>query len=163
MFADALAPLRDAGVPLTVHYGEATGPEFPREAIELLGPSRLGHGVSVAFDPRVTELAMERGVTLEMCPTSNVRTRAVGGIEDHPAPRLLREGVRVTLNTDDPGLFGIDLTHELEVARDRFGFGPPEFAAVTRNALKASFVPEDRVAAVRRRHFAWLEGAPLPA
>jgi adenosine deaminase len=152
-YVDVLAPLRDAGLPLTAHYGESTGPMFPREAIEALGVRRLGHGVSVAADPEVTALARDRGVVLEMCPTSNHRTRAVERIEEHPARRLLEQDVRVTINTDDPGLFGIDLTHELEVCRDDLGFTDEDLRRVTENAIDASFVDEPAKTLVRRRHF----------
>lgn len=155
MFADVLAPLREAGIPLTAHYGEAGGPEYPREAVQALGVSRLGHGVSVAWDPAVTELVVDRGVALEMCPTSNERTNAVS-LEHHPARRLLQEGARVTINTDDPGLFGIDLTHELSVAADVLGFDDNELKRITTNALEASFLPEAVKADVRQRHFGWV-------
>lgn len=153
MFVDVLAPLADAGLPLTAHYGESTGPQFPREAIEALGVRRIGHGVSVAWDPEVTALARDRGVALEMCPTSNHRTHAVDQLADHPALRLLEQGVPVTINTDDPGLFGIDLTHELEVCRTELGFTDDELRRVTENALEASFVDDATKADVRRRHF----------
>jgi adenosine deaminase len=157
MYVDILAPLREAGMPLTAHYGEATGAAFPREAIEALGVRRLGHGVSVGDDLEVAALARDRGVTLEMCPTSNHRTGAVARVADHPARRLLDEDVLVTINTDDPGLFAIDLTHELETCVDALGFGEDDVRRVTRNALDASFVDAERIADVRRRHFAWLE------
>jgi adenosine deaminase len=158
IYAEVLAPVRDAGLPLTVHYGESGGPEYPKEAIEALGPARLGHGLSVARDPAVIELVIERGVTLEMCPTSNVLTRGVARPEDHPAGRLLAKGVKVTINTDDPGLMGIDLTHELEVARDALGFSIDDLRAVTSNAIEASFVPDDLKTGLRARHFGWVEG-----
>jgi aminodeoxyfutalosine deaminase len=99
----------------------------------------------------------DRGVTLEMCPTSNHRTGAVARVADHPARRLLDEDVLVTINTDDPGLFAIDLTHELETCVDTLGFGEDDVRRVTRNALDASFVDAERIADVRRRHFAWLD------
>jgi adenosine deaminase len=153
MFVDVLAPLAEAGLPLTAHYGESGSPQFPREAIEALGVRRLGHGVSVAADPGVTALARDRGVALEMCPTSNHRTNAVDRLADHPARRLLDQGVRVTINTDDPGLFGIDLTHELEVCRDVLGFTDEELRSVTDNAIEASFLDDDTKSEVRRRHF----------
>jgi adenosine deaminase len=159
MYVDVLAPLRDADLPLTAHYGEAAGPEYPRAAVELLGARRLGHGVSVARDPEVTALVIDRGVTLEMCPTSNHRTNAVGRLREHPALRLLRAGVRVTLNTDDPGLFGIDLTHELEVATRELGFAPADLRRVTEHALEASFLDPDVKADVRARHLGWLDQA----
>jgi len=153
MYVEALAPIAEAKIPITAHYGESGGPQYPREAIEALDVRRLGHGVSVAWDPEVTALARERGVTLEMCPTSNLRTRAVPSLAEHPARRLLEEGVRVTINTDDPALFGIDLTHELEVCRDDLGFTDEEIRRVTTNALEASFLDEATKADVRRRHF----------
>ncbi|MGZ8635808.1 MAG: adenosine deaminase [Actinomycetota bacterium] len=156
MFVEALAPLADAGLPLTAHYGESTGPQFPREAIEALGVRRLGHGVGVAHDPEVTALARDRRITLEMCPTSNHRTHAVARLADHPARRLLDEGVRVTINTDDPALFGIDLTHELQVCRRDLGFSDDDLRRVTEHALEDSFVDDAAKADVRRRHFAWL-------
>ncbi|HYU93867.1 MAG TPA: adenosine deaminase [Actinomycetota bacterium] len=159
MFAGVLAPLREAGIPLTAHYGESGGPEYPREAVQALGVSRLGHGVSVAWDPAVTELVIDRGVALEMCPTSNERTRAVRTLGDHPARGLLRKGAVVTINTDDPGLFGIDLTHELSIAADVLGFDDLELRRVTANALGASFLPEAVKAEVRERHFGWVDQA----
>jgi adenosine deaminase len=152
MFVDVLAPLADAGLPLTAHYGESTGPMFPREAIEALGVRRLGHGVSVADDPEVIALARDRGVTLEMCPTSNHRTGAVARLADHPARRLLDQGVLVTINSDDPGLFGITLSHELEVCRDDLGFTDDELRRVTEIAIDASFVDDTAKDVVRRRH-----------
>ncbi len=153
MFVDVLAPLADANLPLTAHYGEAGGAQYPREAIEALGVRRLGHGVSVAEDPEVTALARDRGVTLEMCPTSNYRTHTVERLADHPARRLLDQGVLVTINTDDPGLFGITLSHELEVCRNDLGFTDDELRRVTQIAIDASFVDEATKAVVRRRHF----------
>jgi len=159
IFTRVLAPLRDAGIPLTAHYGEAAGPEYPLEAIQALGVKRLGHGVSVAWDPAVTALVIDRGVALEMCPTSNERTNAVPSLDHHPARRLLQEGALVTINTDDPGLFGIDLTHELSVATDVLGFDESELRRVTANALEASFLPEAVKADVRRRHFGWVDAA----
>jgi adenosine deaminase len=157
-FVEVLEPIRRADLPLTAHYGESGGPEYPQEAIERLGVLRLGHGVSVARSPEVTRLAIERGVTLETCPTSNVRTGAVPSPEDHPARRLLHAGARVTINTDDPGLFGIDLTHELDVARRDLDFDEDDLRAVTDNGIVGSFLPESVKSEVRVRHFGWLTG-----
>ena len=156
-YADVVAPIHDSSLGLTAHYGESGPPEYPRSAIEMLRPARLGHGLSVAWDRNVERLAIERGITLEMCPTSNWLTRGVARLEDHPSRRLLLEGVSVTLNSDDPGLMGIDLTHELEVARERIGFTDEEIRTTTRNALAASFLPRAVKERVRRTHFAWTE------
>jgi adenosine deaminase len=157
LYVDVLEPVVKAGLPITAHYGESGGPQFPREAIEALGAVRLGHGVSVADDPEVTALARDAGVTLEMCPTSNVRTHGVARLEEHPARRLLDEGVRVTINTDDPGLFDVDLTHELEACRDVLRFTDEDVKRITVNALDASFLDESVTTHVRSRRFAWLE------
>ena len=156
LYADALKPLEGSGLGLTVHYGESGPPAYVREAIEVVAPTRLGHGLSTAWDPSVTALVRKRGVTLEMCPTSNWLTHGVDSVASHPALRLLREGVKVTLNTDDPGIMGIDLNHEWTVANEAIGFTEDVFRAVTENALAASFLPEDVKSKVRAKHFAWL-------
>ena len=161
MYADQVWRVQDAGVHVTLHSGESGPPPYPRQAIDL-GVDRLGHGLSVAWDADATTLARERGVTLEMCPTSNRLTHGVDRVADHPVRRLLHEGVRVTLNTDDPGLMGIDLTHEYEAARSEIGFTDEDFAAVVRNALDATFLPPDVVSDVRARHFSWVEEAVGP-
>jgi adenosine deaminase len=157
LYVELVGTVHDLGLPVTVHYGESGPPSYARDAIEHLRPLRLGHGVSVGFDAEVTALAKDRRIGLDMCPTSNLRTRAVVSLADHPARRLLREGLLVTINTDDPGLFGIDLTHEYEVARDGLGFEPEDLRRATANALETSFLPRDVKDDVRRRHFGWLD------
>jgi adenosine deaminase len=156
LYASALGPVRDAGLGITVHYGESGPPSYVREAIETIAPSRLGHGLSTAWDPDVIALVRDRGVVLEMCPTSNWLTGGVATVADHPVLRLLRDGVRVTLNTDDPGIMGIDLDDEWRVARDEIGFDEQDLAAVTNAALEASFLPDEVKRDVRARHFGWL-------
>ena len=158
LYADIVAGLASSGLHLTTHYGEAGGSEFPREAVEALGSERLGHGVSVAEDPSVVALVRERDVTLEMCPTSNRRTGAVGSLEEHPARRLLDQDVPVTINSDNPGLFAVDLTNELEACVDRLGFSDDDLRRVTANAIDASFADEEAKADVRLRHFGWIDG-----
>jgi adenosine deaminase len=159
-YVDLVKPIRDAGMHLTTHYGESGPPEYPKAAVELLGAERLGHGVAVAHDRAVTDLVIERSIALEMCPTSNWLTHAVDRVEDHPSLRLLRAGAEVSINTDDPGLFGIDLTHEYEAARDRIGFTDDDLRAQARNAIATSFLPDDVKVDVGARHFGWaFEGA----
>jgi adenosine deaminase len=125
-----------------------------------LRPQRIGHGLATARDERVRNLVIERGVTLEMCPTSNWLTGGVPTVAAHPMLRLLHEGVSVTLNTDDPGLMGIDLDHEWEVARDQLGFVDEDFRRVTVHAIAASFLPAEVKDEVRARRFGWLDTAP---
>ena len=158
-YRDVVAPIREAGIPLTAHYGESGPAAYVREAIETLGVDRIAHGVASASDPEVVALVRDRGVTLDMCPTSNLLTNAVPSLREHPALRLLRQGVRVTLNTDDPGLFGIDLSDEWEVAQGELGFTDDDLRASTSIALEASFLPDAVKADARRRHFGWLDRA----
>jgi adenosine deaminase len=157
LYKDVIERLEGSGLQLTTHYGESGGPPFPREAVEALGTLRLGHGVSVAWDPEVTALIRDRHVALEMCPTSNHRTKAVPTIEQHPALQLLQQDVVVTINTDNPELFAIDLTHELEVSRGRLGFTEEDLRLVTSNAIDASFVDDSTKRDVLSRHFGWLD------
>ncbi len=157
-FARALAPLEALGLPLTVHSGEATGPEFVRDTLESLHPRRLGHGIAVAQDETMIEQVVRDRVAIEACPTSNVRTRSVPSFEAHPAKQLLDRGVLVTLNTDDPGLFDLTLTGELEVARERMGFSDEDLLKAQHNALQASFLPLEVRQAVADRYF---EGVPV--
>ena len=110
----------DQGLHRLAHAGEIGGPEKVREAMELLNAERVGHGIGVVHDKATMELVAERGVTLEVCPTSNLRTGALArqlgrsgaGVEEHPLPRLVRQGVRGALGTDDPAMFGCTLNGE---------------------------------------------------
>lgn len=133
---------REAGLGITVHSGENTGPEFVRRTLETFRPQRIGHGIRSWGDPDLVTLLAERDVLLEVCPTSNWLTRSVPSLEEHPLPFLLRAGVPVSLNSDDPHLMAIDLVHEYEVCARLYGFGLEEFAAMNRAALAHSFLDD---------------------
>ncbi len=142
---EAYRPLVDvarrAGLGLTVHAGEE--PDSAQQvidAIDLLGAERIGHGIHVISDERALELVRRRGVVLEVCPTSNWLTNSVPSTAAHPIRRLMDAGVNVTINSDDPSLFGIDQTHEYALLAAEHGFGVKEFAAATDIARRASFV-----------------------
>jgi len=113
------------GLHRLMHAGEIGGPEKIREAIELLGAERIGHGISAAQDPALMDLLADRRIPLEICPQSNMRTGALAGqlgrkdarIEDHPLPKLARHGIPVVLSTDDPAMFHTTLLDEYENAR----------------------------------------------
>ena len=114
-FPPLLDKARSAGLHVTTHAGEEPGPEAPqhiRLAIEELGAERVGHGIFVIDDPEVTALAIERKVVFELCPTSNWLTSSVASVAEHPIRRLIEAGIYVSINSDDPGLFDIDLCHE---------------------------------------------------
>ncbi|MEW2385259.1 adenosine deaminase [Micromonospora sp. NPDC047707] len=131
---------RAAGLRSVPHAGETTGPQTVWDALRDLGAERIGHGISAADDPQLLAYLAERQIALEVCPTSNVRTRAVARIEDHPLPRLMAAGVLVTINSDDPPMFGTTLNDEYAVAARLLGAGPDGLAALARNAVTASFL-----------------------
>lgn len=139
---------RAAGLRVTVHAGEAAGPESVRQAIEVLGAERIGHGVRAIEDPAVMALIKERGVAVEQCPTSNVQTSTVPSYAAHPLPAFLRAGIAVTLNSDDPGISAIDLPHEYRVARDELGLSPDELRQLQLNGLHAAFLSPAEQAAL---------------
>ncbi len=141
-FARHFAVARDAGLRSLPHAGETTGPDEVWSALRDLGAERVGHGIGAAADPRLLEHLAEHGTTLEVCPTSNLRTGAVATIEDHPLPRLLEAGVPVALGSDDPGMFGTDLAREHRLVADALGLPPADLARLARTAVEASSCPE---------------------
>jgi aminodeoxyfutalosine deaminase len=135
-FGDAVA----AGLHSVPHAGETTGPESIWEALDGLGAERIGHGIRCLDDPRLVDRLRAGRVPLEVCPTSNLRTRQVDRIEDHPFPKLIAEGLVVTLNSDDPPMFGTTLTNEFRIAAHTFGLGTAELAELSRTAVRSSFL-----------------------
>nr|WP_308199253.1 adenosine deaminase [Saccharothrix sp. S26] len=142
-FREAFAVARDAGLHCVPHAGETTGPDQVREALDELHAERIGHGINAVADPELLRRLAAEGITLEVCPTSNLRTGAVRAIEDHPLPRLLDAGVPVTLATDDPGMFHTDLDREYLLCHEVFGLGEPELAELARTGVRASFAPDE--------------------
>jgi aminodeoxyfutalosine deaminase len=132
---------RAAGLHSVPHAGETTGPETIWDAVRDLGAERIGHGISAARDPGLMTHLAERGITLEICPTSNVRTRAVPAIEDHPLPTLVAAGVPVTINSDDPPMFGTTIEQEYAVAARLLDLDADGVAGLARAAVTASFLP----------------------
>ncbi|KXK61480.1 adenosine deaminase [Micromonospora rosaria] len=136
---------RAAGLRSVPHAGETTGPETIWSALRDLGAERIGHGISAAADPELMAYLAERGIPLEVCPTSNIRTRAVTGLDVHPLPRLVEAGVPVTINSDDPPMFGTTLNDEYAVAARLLGLGPEGVARLARDAVSAAFLaPADQ-------------------
>ncbi|MEH0841525.1 adenosine deaminase [Micromonospora sp. CPCC 205711] len=131
---------RAAGLRSVPHAGETTGPQTVWDALRDLGAERIGHGISAAEDPELIAYLAEHRIALEVCPTSNVRTRAVARIEEHPLRRLVDAGVLVTINSDDPPMFGTTLNDEYAVAARLLDAGPDRLAALARDAVTASFL-----------------------
>jgi adenosine deaminase len=116
--------------------------------MESLGVSRLGHGIRSVDDPKLLVALAERGVVLDVCPSSNLRTGAVPSWEAHPLRRLYDAGVLVTINSDDPTFFNTTITEEYRRAVTHFGFGADELTAMTRNAARSTFLPPAERAAL---------------
>ena len=141
-FRAAFRAARAAGLRSLPHGGEMTGPETIWEVIDGLGAERIGHGISCLQDPRLVAHLRETQIPLEVCPTSNVCTGQVESLGAHPLPRMLEEGLFVTLNSDDPPMFNTSLTGEYRAAAEVFGFGRDELTALARNAVLASGLDE---------------------
>ncbi|WP_018683725.1 adenosine deaminase [Actinokineospora enzanensis] len=131
---------REAGLHSVPHAGETTGPETIWSAVRDLGAERVGHGTSATEDPALLTHLVEHGIPLEVCPTSNLRTRQVESIEKHPVGLLLAAGAVVTLNTDDPPMFGTTLEAEYLAVATTFGLDPAGLARLASNAVRASFL-----------------------
>jgi adenosine deaminase len=145
------------GLPLTIHAGEAFGPRSVREAVELGGAARLGHGTRLIEDPELLEHVRAVGIVLEVCLTSNVQTRVVASYEAHPLRRYFDAGVRVSLCTDNRLISGVTLTDEYERARDALGFTWDELVAVARMGFEGAFAPREVKEARLRRFEAGVE------
>jgi adenosine deaminase len=140
-YAEAFRIAADAGLGCSVHAGEWAGPESVREGLEL-PVSRIGHGVRSVEDPGLVEELAERGTVLEVCPTSNVVLGIYPTYEQHPLPRLMEAGVRVTLGSDDPPYFGASIGGEYALCRRHYGFDDDTLRGVTRTAIEGAFCSE---------------------
>ena len=140
-FAELYAKARAAGLRLTNHAGETTGPEAIYEALAL-GSERIGHALSAIQDPALIDELKARGTALELNPTSNVRTGACPAFANHPLRRYFDAGLLVTLNSDDPAFFGSDVANEYLLAHTEQGFTREELRQLAANSIRASFLPE---------------------
>jgi adenosine deaminase len=141
-FAEAFAIARSAGLISAPHAGEHGGPDSVRGALDALGAQRIQHGVRSVEDPALLERLASRGVCLDVCPTSNVHLGVVPDLAHHQLPALLRAGVAVSLNADDPLFFGSGVLGEYELARNTFGLDDPTLAHIAACSIRASGAPE---------------------
>jgi aminodeoxyfutalosine deaminase len=150
---------RAAGLHSVPHAGETTGPQTIWDALRELGAERIGHGISAVRDPHLLTYLAEHRIGMEVCPTSNVRTRAVASLEEHPLKTMVDAGLLVTINSDDPPMFGTTLEEEYAVAARLLGYGPAGLAGLVRNAVTASFLPAGDQARLIAEVDAYLAGA----
>jgi aminodeoxyfutalosine deaminase len=135
----------DNGLRLTAHAGETGSPESIWGALNLRA-ERIGHGFTAGRDPDLIEELAYRQIPVEICLTSNLRTGVCKAIAEHPAKTFFDQGIMITLNTDDPALFGTTLSREYQLAQDAFGFTDEHLRELARNSFEASFLtPEKKV------------------
>lgn len=140
MFIEHFKQVRDAGLHVTIHAGEADGPESVWSSIRDLGAERIGHGFRTIEDPALVEYVIEQGIGLESCPTSNLHISAVANYAEHPIKRLADQGVKFCLNTDDPGISAIDIAHEYEVAAPAIGLTAAQIRQSQIDGLAMAFL-----------------------
>ena len=141
-FKDVFDQARAAGLHSVPHAGETTGPQTVWDALRELGAERIGHGTSAVHDPELVEHLVAHQVPLEVCPTSNIATRAVATIDEHPIRRLVEAGAFVTVNSDDPPMFGTDLNREYEIAAGLLDLDEQGIGDLAKQAVRASFLDE---------------------
>ena len=148
-FRELYAEAREAGLHLTAHAGETVGPGGIWGALNI-GAERIGHGLSAIEDPELVAVLAERQIPVEICVTSNVRTACCPSAAEHPVRSYFDAGVMITLNSDDPALFGSDLNGEYRLAAREFGFTREQLRELAANSIEASFlVPERKVSLLR--------------
>lgn len=140
-FRELYAEAHAAGLRLTNHAGETTGPEAIWEALAI-GSERIGHALSAINDPALLEEVRTRGIGLELNPTSNVRTSVCPSFAAHPLRRYFDAGLLVTLNSDDPAFFGSDIANEYLLAHTQQDFTREELRTLAANSIRASFLPD---------------------
>jgi adenosine deaminase/aminodeoxyfutalosine deaminase len=145
-FRKLYAAAAAAGLHLTNHAGETTGPEAIREALAI-GSERIGHALSAIKDFYLIQDLKERGIPLELNPTSNVRTGVCSSFADHPLRRYFDQGLLVSLNSDDPAFFGSDVANEFLLAHTLQGFTREELRQLAANSIRSSFLPAPEKAA----------------
>ena len=143
-FAPVFMRAKKAGINVTIHAGEAPSPtagQSVMDAVEKLGATRIGHGLQIVHEARVIDFVKKNSIVLELCPTSNYLTNAIPRLSEHPFRRLMEQGVLTTLNSDDPGIFDIDLVNEYKVLSELHKFTEKEFTHLNDIAASASFIP----------------------
>jgi adenosine deaminase len=147
----AFALIKESGIPFTVHAGEAAGPASMWEVIRELGPHRIGHGVRSIEDPSLVEYLVQKGIHLEVCPTSNLQTNIFSSMQRHSLGALYQQGVSLSISTDARMITPVTLSSEYHRVAEAFGWGQAEFLACNLQALQVAFVEEEMRATLRQQ------------
>lgn len=140
-YKEVFEQAKKLGVPITIHAGEADGPESVIDAINM-GARRIGHGIRSVYDENLIKRLIDENITLEMCPSSNFQTKAVSNKEEYPLRKFLDLGVKVTINTDNKTISSTELKDEFEFAEKELGLKKGERKILYKNAIEASFNSE---------------------
>ncbi|WHP29495.1 adenosine deaminase [Trabulsiella odontotermitis] len=151
LFLNHFNRARDAGWRITVHAGEAAGPESIWQAIRELGAERIGHGVKAVEDPALMDFLAEQRIGIESCLTSNIQTSTVPSLARHPLKTFLEHGILASINTDDPAVQGIDIVHEYNVAAPAAGLSQAQIRQAQINGLESAFLSAQEKQALRDR------------
>ena len=143
-FRAAYARAKRHGLRLTAHAGETAGPESIAASLDILGTERIGHGLSAVQSPELMRRLAQEQVPIEICLSSNVRTQCCASLEQHPMKEYVDAWMMVTLNTDDPTMFGTSLAREYQLAQETFGFSDGQLREFAKNSFRASFLSEER-------------------
>ena len=143
LFREVYSYCADNGLRLTVHAGETAGPESIWGALNLRA-ERIGHGLTAQHDHDLMQELAQRQVPIEICVTSNVKTGVCPNLADHPVRRYFEEGLMITLNTDDPAIFGTSLSREYQLVQENFSFSDEHLRELARNSFEAAFLPPEK-------------------
>jgi len=145
-FSKFFLKAKNNGLGVTIHAGEIKKPSAPLNvisSIEKLGATRIGHGIQIINSLTALELVLKNNIHLEVCPTSNYLTQSVEQIENHPIKRLMEAGVSLSINSDDPGIFGYTLSSEYELCHKKLGLSLQDIDKLNQEALRKSFISKD--------------------
>ncbi len=148
-FIEACEKATALGYKLTIHAGETGIGKNVLEAVDLLGAERIGHGIYIKSSPTAYEIVKSKGITLEVCPTSNVQTKAVKSLKEHPFYEFLKDNIKVTMNTDNRTVSNTTLTKELEEMHKEFHLTYEDYKSIYLNSIEAAFIDEETKIALR--------------
>ena len=163
MFTEVYKLAAAEGLRLVAHAGEEGGPDYVREALDLLGVERVDHGVRSMEDPALVARLRDERIALTVCPLSNVALRVVASLGDHMLPAMLDAGLLVTVNSDDPAYFNGYVDDNLAAVRHAFGYDDAQMAALARNSFDACFAPEADKQRWKAEVDAWLAASTARA
>jgi adenosine deaminase len=152
LFVPHFQKAREQGLHITVHAGEAAGPESVWQALNDLGAERIGHAVHAPEDPKLMDYLREKQIPIESNLTSNVQTSTVSDYSSHPLRLFLEKSICATINTDDPGISAIDLEYELNTAAPQAGLNSEQVAQARLNSLEAAFLTEPEKHKIRQKY-----------